>query len=87
MKLSRPSGGLVLHGTEVPQQTDVTGRSLPKRDFRVTSVHTSISSLSVGGQQLSTNVRERVGSEAFLAYSSGAVVMQEQWAKLTHALV
>ena len=30
-----------LHGTEVPQQMDVTGRSLPNRDVRVTSVHPS----------------------------------------------
>jgi hypothetical protein len=36
IKPSRPGGGggLVLHGTEVPQQTDVTGRSLPNCDVR-----------------------------------------------------
>ena len=39
IKPSRPAGGLVLHGTEVPQQTDAVGQSLPKRDVRVTSVH------------------------------------------------
>ena len=39
MKPSRPGGELVLHGTEVRQQTDVAGQSLPKCDFRVKSVY------------------------------------------------